>query len=88
MLMRTGEVTPADVIKPATSRAGRRTTGSAAHAWPDVLMKTDEVTPADVIKVSPVHGHGPLHGITAEIEAAGPTPINMPVSTMTDIKGL
>ncbi|CAH1277574.1 TRIM3 [Branchiostoma lanceolatum] len=76
------------ILQPATSRAGRRTTGSAAHAWPDVLMKTDEVTPADVIKVSPVHGHGPSHGITAEIEAAGPTPINMPVSTMTDIKAL
>ncbi|CAH1269091.1 TRIM3 [Branchiostoma lanceolatum] len=81
VLMRTGKVTPADAIKPATSRAWRRT-----NAWPTVLMKTDEVTSADVIKVSPVHGHGPSHGITAEMEAAGPTPINMPVSTITDIK--
>ncbi|CAH1269102.1 TRIM3 [Branchiostoma lanceolatum] len=86
VLMRTAEVTSADVIKPAATRTGRTTTDRIAHARPDVLMKTDEVTSADVIKVNPVHGHGPSHGITAEMEAAGPTPINMPVSTITDIK--
>ncbi|CAH1269429.1 TRIM71 [Branchiostoma lanceolatum] len=86
VVMRTGEVTSADVIKPAPTRAGRTTTDRAAHARPAVLMKTDEVTSADVIKVNPVHGHGPSHGITAEMEAAGPTPIDMPVSTITDIK--
>ncbi|CAH1269207.1 TRIM3 [Branchiostoma lanceolatum] len=86
VLMRTGEVTSADVIKPAPTRAGRTTTDRAAHARPTVLMKTDKVTSADVIKVNPVHGHGPSHGITVEMEAAGPTPIDMPVSTITDIK--
>ncbi|XP_066288850.1 tripartite motif-containing protein 3-like [Branchiostoma lanceolatum] len=84
--MRTDQVTSADVIKPAPTRGGRTTTDRAAHARPAVLMKTDEVTSADVIKVNPVHGHGHSHGITAEMEAAGPTPINIPVSTITDIK--
>ncbi|CAH1268965.1 TRIM3 [Branchiostoma lanceolatum] len=86
VLMRTDQVTSADVIKPAPTRGGRTTTDRASHAWPAVLMKTDEVTSADVIKVSPVHGHGPSHGITTEMEAAGPTPINMRVSTITDIE--
>ncbi|XP_078609463.1 uncharacterized protein LOC144880822 [Branchiostoma floridae x Branchiostoma japonicum] len=46
-------------------------------------MGTDKVTSADVIKVSPVHGRGPSPGITAEMEAAGPAPINLPGSTGT-----
>ncbi|KAI8490335.1 hypothetical protein Bbelb_320730 [Branchiostoma belcheri] len=75
-LLRTGKVltlmTAADVIKLATTAAGPNTTGSTA-----LMMKTDQVTSADVIKVSPVHGRGPSHVITA----ARPAPINKPVAT-------
>ncbi|XP_066289197.1 uncharacterized protein [Branchiostoma lanceolatum] len=63
----------------ATTTAGPNTTGRAAWKSSAVLMRTDEVTSADVIKVSPVHERCPSHVITA----AGPAPINTPVSTTT-----
>ncbi|XP_035679626.1 tripartite motif-containing protein 2-like isoform X2 [Branchiostoma floridae] len=68
---------------PATTIAGPKTTDSGAWQSSAVLMGTDKVTSADVIKVSPVHGRGPSPGITAEMEAAGPAPINLPGSTGT-----
>ncbi|CAH1270381.1 TRIM3 [Branchiostoma lanceolatum] len=71
---------PWDQDSPATTTAGPSITGRAAWKSSAVLMRTDEVTSADVTKVSPVHGCGPSHGITA----AGPTPINTPVSTNTE----
>ncbi|KAI8516041.1 hypothetical protein Bbelb_068540 [Branchiostoma belcheri] len=70
-------MTTADVIKLATTTSGRNTADSTAWQSSTALMKTDKVTSADVIKVSPVHGRGPSHGITA----AGPAPMNKPVST-------
>ncbi|CAH1270412.1 TRIM3 [Branchiostoma lanceolatum] len=63
----------------ATTTAGPNTTGRAAWKSSAVLMRTDEVTSADVTKVSRVHERCPSHGITA----AGPAPINTPVSTNT-----
>ncbi|XP_019635880.1 PREDICTED: uncharacterized protein LOC109478656 [Branchiostoma belcheri] len=69
---------PDNQDSPATTKSGRNTADSTAWRSSTALMKTDKVTSADVIKVSPVHGRGPSHGVT---EAAGPGPINKPVST-------
>ncbi|CAH1224961.1 TRIM3 [Branchiostoma lanceolatum] len=75
----TGKVTFADVMKPTASPAGPSTTGSGAWKSSAASMRTS----ADVIKIDPGHGRGPSHGITAELEAAGPTPINMLAPTTT-----
>eukprot|EP00058_Branchiostoma_floridae_P008480 XP_002593968.1 hypothetical protein BRAFLDRAFT_68595 [Branchiostoma floridae] len=98
VLMGTDKVTSADVIKvipvhgrgpslaplqPATATAGPKATDSGAWKCSAARMGTGKVTSADVIKVSPVHGRGPSPGITAEMEAAGPAPINLPGSTGT-----
>ncbi|XP_066263800.1 tripartite motif-containing protein 3-like [Branchiostoma lanceolatum] len=71
-------------MKPTASTAGPSTTGSGAWKSSAVSMRTDKVTSADVIKIDPGHGRGPSHGIAAEMEAAGATPINMPASTPTE----
>ncbi|KAI8491070.1 hypothetical protein Bbelb_311110 [Branchiostoma belcheri] len=76
-------MTAADVIKPAATTSGRNTADRTAWRSSTALMKTDQGASADVIKVSPVHGRGPSHGITA---AAGPAPTNKPVSTATNNK--